>query len=159
MARKKETEETNKAARFEMILKLVAETEIGTQRDLADALGEKGFDVTQATMSRDIRELRLTKTSLGNGRFAYRIPGKEETQQVSAAFYTLFETSVTSIDQVLNQIVIHTLSGMANAVCAAMDTLTWEDVLGTIAGDDTILVIAKSEQSAKKIALLLKGYQ
>jgi len=159
MARKKETEETNKAARFEMILKLVAEKEIGTQRDLADALGEKGFDVTQATMSRDIRELRLTKTSLGNGRFAYRIPGKEETQQVSAAFYTLFETSVTSIDQVLNQIVIHTLSGMANAVCAAMDTLTWEDVLGTIAGDDTILVIAKSEQSAKKIALLLKGYQ
>ena len=159
MARKKEPEETNKAARFEMILKLVAEKEIGTQRDLADALGEKGFDVTQATMSRDIRELRLTKTSLGNGRFAYRIPGKEETQQVSAAFYTLFETSVTSIDQVLNQIVIHTLSGMANAVCAAMDTLTWEDVLGTIAGDDTILVIAKSEQSAKKIALLLKGYQ
>ena len=102
---------------------------------------------------------RRRQCPVTSGRFAYRIPGKEETQQVSAAFYTLFETSVTSIDQVLNQIVIHTLSGMANAVCAAMDTLTWEDVLGTIAGDDTILVIAKSEQSAKKIALLLKGYQ
>ena len=158
MARKKETEETNKAARFEAIIKLVAEQEIGTQKDLADALAGKGFDVTQATMSRDIRELHLVKTALGGGKFAYQVPGKEESRQVSAAFYTLFETSVTSINQALNQIVIHTLTGMAGAVCAGLDSLTWEDVLGTIAGDDTILVIAKSEQSAKKIVTVLKGY-
>ena len=159
MARKKETEETNKAARYEAIMKTVAEKEIGTQKELVDALAEQGFEVTQATMSRDIRELHLVKTALGGGRFAYQVPGKDENQQVSAAFYTLFETSVTSIDQALNQIVIHTLNGMAGAVCAGLDSLTWEDVLGTIAGDDTILVIARSEQSAKKIVTVLKGYR
>ena len=158
MARKKETEETNKAARFEAIIKLTAEQDIGTQRDLADELAKIGFDVTQATMSRDIRELRLVKTALGDGKFAYRIPGKEEARQVSAAFYTLFETSVISVDQALNQIVIRTLTGMANAVCSGLDSLGMKDVIGTIAGDDTILVITRSENSAKKTAAILKGY-
>ena len=160
MSRKKETEENNKAARFEAILELISEQNIGTQKELSEALKKAGFDVTQATMSRDIRELRLMKTALGGGAFAYRnIPAEEPDRQVSAAFYTLFKTSVTAIDQVLNQIVIHTLTGMANAVCAGLDSLPWEGVLGTIAGDDTILVIMKSEQNAKKLAAELKGYQ
>ncbi|MBP5225067.1 MAG: arginine repressor [Lachnospiraceae bacterium] len=158
MARKKETAETNKRARFEAILKLVGEKEIGTQKDLVDALAEKGFDVTQATISRDIRELKLVKTALGQGRFAYRVSEAPATRQVSAAFYSLFETSVISVESAVNQVVIKTLNGMASAVCAGLDSLAWSEVLGTVAGDDTILVITVSEASAKTIAATLKGF-
>ncbi|MBQ4425584.1 MAG: arginine repressor [Lachnospiraceae bacterium] len=146
--------------RYEAILKLIREQDIGTQKDLAEALRKIGFDVTQATVSRDIRELKLMKAVQGEGNFVYRSEPKEaEDQRVSAAFYTLFATSVVSVAQVLNQVVIKTLTGMANAVCAGFDSLPWEGVLGTIAGDDTILVITESEQSAKKLADMLRGFQ
>ena len=160
MGRKKETADQNKAVRFEAILKLIREQDIGTQKDLAEALRKIGFDVTQATVSRDIRELKLTKAVQGEGNFVYRSEAKEaEDQRVSAAFYTLFETSVVTVAQALNQVVIRTLTGMANAVCAGFDSLSWDGVLGTIAGDDTILVITKSEQSAKKLAEALRAFQ
>lgn len=158
MARKKETPETNKKARFDAILKLVTENAIGTQKDLVDALAKQGFDVTQATISRDIRELKLVKNSLGGGRFEYRVSESPATRQVSAAFYSLFETSVISVEYALNQVVIKTLNGMASAVCAGLDSLAWSEVLGTVAGDDTILVITVSEASAKTIASTLKDY-
>ena len=160
MGRKKETADQNKAVRYEAILKLIREQDIGTQKELAEALRKIGFDVTQATVSRDIRELKLTKAVRGEGRFAYRSEAENaEDLRVSAAFYTLFEASVVSVSQVLNQVVIRTLTGMANAVCAGFDSLSWEGVLGTIAGDDTILVITGSEESAKKLAEELKRLQ
>ena len=152
MARKKETDDSNKQLRWEMILRLVSEKEIGTQKDLQDALKEIGFDVTQATLSRDIRDLRLVKTSLANGGYGYRAPGKAENHPASSKFYTIFRDSVTSIDTALNQVVIHTYTGMAQAVCAALDGMQWDNVLGTIAGDDTILLIARNEESALKLA-------
>ncbi|MCR5336320.1 MAG: arginine repressor [Synergistes sp.] len=160
MGRKKETADQNKAVRYEAILKLIREQDIGTQKELAEALRKIGFDVTQATVSRDIRELKLTKAVRGEGRFAYRSEAENaEDLRVSAAFYTLYEASVVSVSRVLNQVVIRTLTGMANAVCAGFDSLSWEGVLGTIAGDDTILVISGSEQSAKKLAEELRGLQ
>ena len=159
MSRKKETADQNKAVRFQTILKLVSEQNIGTQKELSDMLEQLGFNVTQATVSRDIRELRLIKTALGDGTFAYRsISASSRSHPVSSTFHTLFRASVTSINTALHQIVIRTQSGMASAVCAGLDNLAWDDVLGTIAGDDTILIIVNSEQNAKTLTAVLKGY-
>ena len=156
MGRKKETADQNKAVRYEAILKLIREQDIGTQKELAEALRKIGFDVTQATVSRDIRELKLTKAVRGEGRFAYRSEAENaEDMRVSAAFYTLFEASVVSVSQVLNQVVVRTLTGMANAVCAGFDSLSWEGVLGTIAGDDTILVIMRTQKDAEELCSTL----
>ena len=159
MGRKKESADQNKAVRFEAILKLIEEQDIETQKELAEALRANGFDVTQATVSRDIRELKLTKAAQGDDRFIYRSEAEPKDERVSAVFNTLFETSVVGVAQVMNQIVIRTLTGMAGAVCAGFDSLPWEGVLGTIAGDDTILVIADSEQRAEELAERLKAHQ
>lgn len=156
MARKKETEDNKKQVRREAIMRLVSEKGIGTQKDLAQALSEAGFEVTQATLSRDIRDLQLVKTVLADGSYSYRLPGKEGNHPATSRIYSLFSTSVTSIDTALNQVVIHTYTGMAQAVCAALDGLHWKNVLGTIAGDDTILIITKSEESAKEVLKTLR---
>lgn len=156
MARKKETEDFSKQMRWEAILRIVSEQQIGTQKELAAVLLEKGFDVTQATLSRDIRDLHLVKTTMENGGYGYKVPGKVENHPASSKFYTIFEASVTSVETAMNQVVIHTYTGMAQAVCAALDGMAWDNVLGTIAGDDTILAITRNEESAMKVAQALR---
>ena len=151
MARKKTGEDLKKSARWELILKLISERSISTQKELAEALVENGFNVAQATLSRDIKELHLVKSVKPDGTYAYQAPGKSDPRKASSQFYQLFQNSVIRLDSALNQVVVHTYIGMAQAVCAAMDSMNFEEIIGTIAGDDTILVITKSEEEAKRL--------
>ena len=156
MARKKISEDLNKASRWEMILKLISQESISTQKELAAALEKNGFSVAQATLSRDIKELHLIKAVRADGSYVYQVGGKTENRQASSQFYQLFENSVQNVENVLNQVVIHTYTGMAQAVCAAFDGMQFEGVLGTIAGDDTILLITRDEESASRVAKQLR---
>lgn len=124
------------------ILELIAKYEIETQDDLSSELKKAGYNVTQATISRDIKELGLIK-SLAGGAYKYAAPA--ETSGVSAKVINMFRESVISIDSANNLIVIKTLSGSANAAALLVDKLSIDGVMGCIAGDDTVLVIVKTE--------------
>ena len=138
-----------KSKRHEVIVKMIAAQNIETQEELARALREYGFSVTQATVSRDIKELRLVKTQTGNGRYRYTAP-KDGARDISSRFFSLFSENTVSVQSACNIVVIKCLTGMAQAVCAAMDSLHWEGIVGTLAGDDTILAVMQDEDCAKR---------
>ena len=136
-----------KLTRREAILKLIASENIATQNELSRRLEDEGFAVTQATISRDIRELRLVKTAGPGGVYHYQVSKPQEKYHASHKFYSLYRDSV----------VIHCYTGMAQAVCATMDGLEWPGVLGTIAGDDTVLVITRDEMCAGELTQTLRA--
>ena len=139
-----------------MIRKLVSENRISTQMELTERLQRAGFAVTQATVSRDIRELRLVKIADGNGRFHYENSAASEPIHASGKFFTMFQGAVIGVEAARNLIVIKTQTGMAQAVCATMDNLEWPQIVGTIAGDDTILVITHTEEEAENLQNALR---
>jgi transcriptional regulator of arginine metabolism len=145
-----------KHSRHDKILELIAEHDIATQEELLSKLKINGFDVTQATVSRDIKQLRLIKSLSKNGRYAYTFSGKVEANDLADKFDVLLAESAIKIDYVMNQIVIKCYSGLANAVCAALDPMHYDGVVGTISGDDTILVIMRSEKQAETLFNLLE---
>lgn len=136
-----------KARRHMKIRQLIKEKAVETQEELAEELKREGFNATQATVSRDIKELRLIKVLSDEGRYCYALPGRApfSTNQL----LRVFKESVSSISSSGNLIVIKTLSGTASAVGEAIDGLNWDDVLGTIAGDNTILVVASGTNAIK----------
>lgn len=136
-----------KKRRHEKILQIISSNTVDTQEELLRLLREEGFDVTQATVSRDIKELRLVKTQTGTGKYRYTAP-KEGTRDISSRFYSLFSENTISVQNACNIVVIKSLTGMAQAVCAAMDSLHWDGIVGTLAGDDTIFVVMKDEDCA-----------
>jgi len=140
-----------KQSRHKKILELIKEKGIGTQEELLEFLKSGGFDITQATVSRDIKELRLVKTLSENGEYIYSFVKSENINDVSIKFKSLFSDSVITIDYVLNQIVIKCYAGLANAVCASLDLMHYENIVGTLAGDDTILIIMRSEEYAQNL--------
>ena len=144
-----------KTRRHAKILELINEYSIDTQEELLRRLREDGFDVTQATVSRDIKELRLVKTLSNDGKFRYST-GKETGKDLSSKFFSLLADSSLSIDCARNIVVIKALTGMAQAICAAMDGLHWESVVGTLAGDDTIFVVTRDDESAERLMAELK---
>lgn len=144
-----------KKRRHEKIMDLIERYPIDTQEELLRLLREAGFDVTQATVSRDIKELRLLKTLSPDGKYRYA-PTKEETKETTAKFYTLFADSAVSVACAQNIVCVKCFTGMANAVCAGMDTLRWDDVVGTLAGDDTIFILTKNDEAAARLAEELK---
>ncbi len=144
-----------KTRRHAKILELINTYHIDTQEELLRRLREEGFDVTQATVSRDIKELRLIKTLSSDGKYQYST-GKENNKDISSKFFTLLSDSALSIDNAMNIAVVKTLPGMANAVCAAMDSIHWNGLVGTLAGDDTILLLCKDEMSAVQLVQELK---
>ena len=151
-----------KQSRHEKIRELVATREIGTQEELLGLLRDAGFDVTQATVSRDIRELRLFKTLSPGGEYIYATASGKEPRDdaIAAKFELLFRESALRVDPVLNQVVVKCYTGLANAVCAAFDAMRFDGVVGTLAGDDTILVILRSEEDAGRLgAKLVKKMQ
>lgn len=145
---------TNK--RREAILHLISAEDISTQNDLRDRLVAQGFQVTQATISRDIKEMHLVKSVSPEGVYRYQVSKSREKYEISHKFYSIYRDSAVSVTNVLNQVVIHTYTGMAQAICATMDGLDWDGVLGTIAGDDTILVICRDKLSASGLAKKLR---
>lgn len=136
-----------KKKRQEAILNMIEKEEIGTQEELMLRLKEKGYDVTQATISRDIKSLKLIKSPVGEGQYRYSyVPGGSEDN--SAKYYSIISSAVTSVNYAGNMVVIKSFAGMAQAACAALDTLPVEGILGTIAGDDTIFALCENEERA-----------
>lgn len=136
-----------KTRRQTKILELIKKYEIETQEDLSAYLEREGYQVTQATVSRDIRELKLTKVSLTNGRQKY-VALLETNEDLSQKYERIFRDGFISMDIAQNILVIKTVSGMAMAVAAALDALQLHEVVGTIAGDDTIMCAVRSTEDA-----------
>lgn len=128
------------------ILALIADEPIATQDELIRKLREQGCEVTQATVSRDIKELKLVKQIGPDGKSIYSAGSREGYRDGAGA---LLPGAVVSTDYAMNTCVIRTHAGMANAVCAAIDAMNWDGVLGTIAGDDTIFVLCRTEAKAR----------
>jgi len=147
-----------KAERHSKIIEIVKKYDIETQDELADRLKKSGFEVTQATISRDIRELKLTKISGNNGKQKYVVLAPTENIKVSERLNRSFKDGVVSIDYVQNIIVIKTLNGMAMAVAAAIDSMrNTSEIMGSIAGDDTVFCVVREEQNAVKLVEKLKS--
>ena len=144
-----------KTKRHAKILEIIHSTPVDTQDDMLKRLRECGFDVTQATVSRDIKELRLIKTLDSDGRYRYSTV-KQENDHISSKFHSLFSDAVVGVDYAGNIVVIKCFVGMAQAVCAAMDSLHWDNVVGTLAGDDTFLCITKNEAQSVELVTELK---
>ena len=144
-----------KTKRHAKILELIRGQAIDTQEELLRQLREAGFDVTQATVSRDIRELRLIKTLCADGRYRYSTVQMEH-DTLSTKFHSLFADTVVGVDYAQNLVVVRCLSGMAQAACAAMDSLRWDNVVGTLGGEDTFICILKTEEQAVGLAAELK---
>ncbi|WP_040196974.1 arginine repressor [Candidatus Soleaferrea massiliensis] len=134
-----------KTKRHAKILELISEREIDTQEELLKALKTSGFDVTQATVSRDIKELRLIKTLSYNGNYKYAASTNDQGVDMASKFYSIFKESAYSVDYAGNLVVVKCYVGMANAACAALDIMHLPGVVGTLAGDDTILIVMRDE--------------
>lgn len=135
-----------KNRRHDAILEIIAEKPVATQEVLISLLKERGIKTTQATLSRDIQQLSLVKQRDENGVYRYMLPA------TAVAEKSLFEEAVVSVDYAMNTIVLKCRAGMAQGTCAAIDSVKHEGVVGTIAGDDTIFILVRSEADAKKLS-------
>jgi transcriptional regulator of arginine metabolism len=144
-----------KATRHAKILELIDKYEIETQEELSDYLRREGYQVTQATVSRDIRELRLTKVAGENGRQHYAAL-TEPVEDLGGKYVRVFKEGFRSADTAQNILVVKTVSGMAMAVAAALDNMECDEIVGSIAGDDTIMCAVRTSAEAKELLTRLK---
>ncbi len=135
-----------KARRQLKILELIEHENISTQEELAERLGQNGFDVTQATVSRDIKEMRLIKVPSGEDTYRYAAPREGQHAITPERLKRMVRDSVISINESENLIVIHTLPGNAMALASLLDGSNWPEIIGTVGGDDTILMIVKPKE-------------
>ncbi len=133
----------SKSERQNKILDLIMKKEIGTQEELTEELEQAGFHTTQATVSRDIREMKLTKVALSDGRLRY-VAYMETKEDLTEKYISIFKEGYLSVDNAQNILVIRTVSGMAMAVAAALDHMNFPEIVGSIAGDDTIMCAIRS---------------
>ncbi len=145
-----------KQSRQGKILEIIAENTIETQEQLIEKLNEAGYNVTQATVSRDIRELRLMKISCGFGVYKY-VVSSQETHSHSAKYLNILRETITTIDHAGNLVVVKTYAGMAQAAAAALDSMSWTEIIGSIAGDDTIMIVLRSGETARSFSSELSG--
>lgn len=138
------------------ILDIISKNTIETQEQLIEKLRSEGFNVTQATVSRDIRELRLTKISCGFGVYKY-VVSNPETHSHSVKYLNILKETVTRVEHAGNLVVVKTYAGMAQAAAAALDNMGWTEIIGTIAGDDTILLVLRSADSSRAFSVELSG--
>ena len=139
-----------KGQRLIKIREIITQSEVETQDELVEELRNAGYKVTQATVSRDIKELHLVKVPLNDGRYKYSLPADQRFNPLGK-LRRLLGDSFISIDSAQNLIVMHVLPGNATAVAVLLDHLSWNELLGTVCGDDTILLIARSEEQAKEV--------
>ena len=145
-----------KAERQAKILDLIVKKEIGTQEELTMELERAGFVATQATVSRDIKELALVKVSAGGEQYKYAMPPEVSVSESRLRF--MLKEFVINYDYSENIMIIHTAPGNANAVASALDTAKWENIIGSVAGDDTILLVIKPKEAVSKIIEKLEWY-
>lgn len=146
-----------KVSRQAKILELIAENEIETQEEIARLLNESGYNVTQATVSRDLRELKLTKVTVERGRQKYielQQPGTEN--KMIDKYVRILQNGFVSVDNAMNIIVIRTVAGMAMAVAAALDALHIDGIVGCIAGDDTIMCAVRTLKDTENVIKKLR---
>ena len=146
-----------KSERQAKIMEIISTTNVETQEQLLALLQNAGFTSTQATISRDIRELRIVKELTSFGTYRYTTATREVPPTFSGRLNTIFRESVTSFDYAQNLIVIHTLPGLANAAASALDAMNMSVVLGTIAGDDTVFVVMRDTNAAAAFCGEIKG--
>ena len=137
-----------KSQRHAKILEIVSSRDVETQEQLLEALQDAGFYSTQATISRDIKELRIVKELTKFGTYRYSAASKELGTTFSTRLHAIFRECVTSFDYAQNIIVVHTLPGLANAAASALDTMNMSVILGTIAGDDTVFIVMRDNNAA-----------
>lgn len=147
-----------KNLRHNKILELIEAYPIDRQEDLLSKLKESGFEVTQATVSRDIRQLRLVKAATGDGSYRYTVSNAHKTAEAPSRFETIFRASVIGIDGAGNIVMVNCHSGMASAACEVFDLVTWENVIGTLAGENTFIILMRTEEAAGKLIVDLKNY-
>lgn len=145
-----------KYKRHDEIISIVNSYNIETQDELIEKLRERGYEVTQATISRDIRELKLTKVATGGNSYKYAIP-THDTLKYSTKYQYIVRETIIGVDFACNTIVLKTLAGMAQAAAAAIDALGWNEIVGSIAGDDTIFVVMRSAEKAEEYAANFKN--
>lgn len=145
-----------KSKRQEKILELISEFEIETQEELIFYLNKYGFEATQATISRDIRELKLTKIVGSTGNYRYAASHREPRQNQSPKFNGVLVDSITKVSYANNIIVLKTFPGLANAIGSGIDAIHSPDILGCVAGDDTVIIVLKTESAAKETSEKLK---
>lgn len=138
-----------KKGRHEAILSLIKKENIGTQDELMQRLNEMGYKVTQATVSRDIKALKLVKTPFEAGQYRYTV-SSSEGEDHSGKYYSILSHSVTDVNFAGNMVVVKCFSGMAQAACAALDSLMIDKIVGTLAGDDTIFALCRDELNARE---------
>ena len=140
-----------KNKRQQTILRIISDYDIDTQEALLDKLKEKGFDVTQATVSRDVKELRIIKVSTGKNSYKYASKDMEDPL-AQEKYITILRETVISAVPAGNLAVIKTYSGMAQGAAAAIDSLERDDVVGSVAGDDTIIIVMRTPEAAQSLA-------
>ena len=140
-----------KRNRQEKMMELISRYEIDTQDELIARLRENGYDVTKATVSRDIRELKIAKITTGKGTYRYVLPKQMETGS-GMKFNSSLIDSIVTVDHAANIVVLKTYPGLANAVAVGIDSMNMQQILGCVAGDDTIMVVSRDEECAKIIA-------
>ena len=144
-----------KISRHAKILEIIERHAIETQEELAEELKKNGYNITQATVSRDIKELKLVKVLDENGIYKYASL-KEQDSMLSDRLVKVFTESVLSVDYAGNIVVIKTFSGAANAACEAIDVFDFKEIVGTIAGDDTIFALLRNHDSVEVVIDKLK---
>ena len=143
-----------KSQRQQRILELISRYEIETQEDMMSRLLTEGFKVTQATVSRDLKELKLTKTLTARGTYRYAVnTARQHTGSVK--LNNAMVDSIIQVDYSLNNVVIKTYPGLANAVASGVDALNMHSILGCVAGDDTIIIITRDEESSAELSQTL----
>ncbi len=146
-----------KARRQAEILAIIQEHNIETQDQLLEKLRERGMKSTQATISRDIKELHLVKELTGGGSYKYAVSQKNTSLNVAGRLNSVFRESVTSHDFAQNIVVLRTVPGMAMAACTAMDGMHLPNVVGSLAGDDTAILIMRTAQDAEQLCAEITG--
>lgn len=136
-----------KQNRHERIIEIIHAHDIETQDELLEKLKEDGFEVTQATISRDIKQLQLVKVAGQDGHYKYAVSQHSGTK-TALKFKTILKETVVKVDYAQNIVVLKTYSGMAQAAAAAIDALQMQDIVGSVAGDDTILIVMRSSEIA-----------
>ena len=141
-----------KNARQSEILKLIRAEEVETQEQLLALLREKGYTATQATISRDIKELRLVKEQTGQGTYRYAVTDRQSSADSEARLRNIFKEGVTSVDVAQNIVVVRTMPGLASAACSALDSMSIPGMVGSLAGDDTGILIMRDNASAQQFS-------
>ncbi|HJA63372.1 MAG TPA: arginine repressor [Candidatus Intestinimonas stercoravium] len=138
-----------KSKRQAEILRIIEEMDVETQDQLLSALRERGVNSTQATISRDIKELHLVKELTSYGTYKYAVSGRKASLNAAGRLRTIFKEGVTSFDRAQNIVVIKTMPGLASAACAAIDGMEINGLVGSLAGDDTALLIMRDNSQAE----------